>query len=45
MAVVERVCRRCPVRQECADYAAQTPVWGVWAGVWHDGKPTRVAAA
>lgn len=45
LAVVERVCRRCPVRRECADYAEQTPVWGVWAGVWHDGKAARHDAA
>lgn len=45
MAVVERVCRRCPVRAECGDYAAQTPVWGVWAGVWHDGKARPRQAA
>ena len=25
LALIERTCRRCPVRQECADYAASTP--------------------
>ena len=45
MAVAERVCRRCPVRRECAEHAAQEAVWGVWAGVWHDGKAARHEAA
>jgi Transcription factor WhiB len=30
-----RVCARCPVRDECADYAlAATVTWDIWAGVW-----------
>lgn len=34
MAVVERVCRRCPVRSDCATFADQHPVRGVYAGQW-----------
>jgi len=45
LAVAERVCRRCPVRQECADYAASAPVWGIWGGVWHGQAQRRQRAA
>ena len=45
LALVERVCRRCPVRTECRSYALSTPVYGVWGGVWHDGRLVRRAAA
>jgi hypothetical protein len=45
LAVAERVCRRCPVRQECADYAGSAPVHGVWGGVWHGQVRKRVEAA
>lgn len=44
LAVAERVCRRCPVRQECAAYAASAPAWGIWPGVWHGGRRTSAAA-
>jgi hypothetical protein len=40
LAVAERVCRRCPVREECHAYAAQAPVWGLWGGIWN-GTPRR----
>lgn len=45
LALAERVCRRCPVRQACSDYAATAPVFGLWAGVWHGskGRPARAA--
>ncbi len=45
LALAERVCRRCPVRAPCADYAATAPVHGVWGGVWHGsrGKVPRAA--
>jgi len=45
LAVAERVCRRCPVRGPCADYAATAPVHGVWGGVWHGQvrKPREAA--
>jgi WhiB family redox-sensing transcriptional regulator len=30
-----RVCRRCPVRQECLSYARRTGTeYGVWGGVF-----------
>jgi hypothetical protein len=45
LAYAERVCRHCPVRAECADYAASAPVWGMWAGVWHGTGRTRQTAA
>lgn len=45
LAVAERVCRRCPVRRECADYAARTPVYGVWGGTWHGEQRKRQQAA
>lgn len=45
LAVAERVCRRCPVRQECAAYAAQAPVYGVWGGRWHGETRSRERAA
>lgn len=35
LSVAVRVCRRCPVRAECAAYAAQWPVYGLWSGTWH----------
>jgi transposase len=43
--LAERTCRRCPVRRECADHAAQAPVYGLWAGVWHSEKARRQQAA
>ena len=45
LALAERVCRRCPVRQECADYAAQAGAYGVWGGRWHDGTHGSQRAA
>jgi len=39
LAQAEAVCWRCPVRQECADYAAQAPVWGLWGATWRGGSP------
>lgn len=45
LAVAESVCWRCPVRQECADYAAQMPSWGLWGADVHPGKVTRRKAA
>lgn len=44
-ALLERTCRRCPVAQECRDYAAQAPVHGVWGGVWHGPTNRRPQAA
>ncbi len=32
-------------RQACADYAARTPVYGVWGGVWHGSTPKGQRAA
>ena len=29
------VCRRCPVWQECRDYAARQGLTGVWGGIVH----------
>ena len=45
LAVAERVCRRCPVRQQCGSYAATAAVYGVWGGVWHGQvrKPREAA--
>ena len=34
----EAVCWRCPGRVECADYAAQVPLWGLF------GAPTGIPA-
>jgi hypothetical protein len=45
LAYAEAVCWRCPVRQECADYAAQTPAYGLWGAVWHSGRSARRQAA
>lgn len=45
LAMAARICRHCPVQSQCADYAARAPVWGLWAGVWHDGKAQRQRAA
>lgn len=36
----ESVCWRCPVRQDCADYAASAAVYGMWAGVWRSPQST-----
>jgi hypothetical protein len=45
LALAVRVCRHCRVRQECAGYAAEAPVWGLWAGEWHGrhGRPVPAA--
>lgn len=45
LALVERVCRRCPVRRACAEYAASAAVWGVWGGQWHGSRGKRQDAA
>lgn len=45
LALAERVCRRCPVLSDCCAYAARAPVYGLWAGAWHDGRRSRKAAA
>jgi hypothetical protein len=45
LALAVRTCRRCPVRQECARYAAEAPVWGLWGGVWHGRKAKAAEAA
>lgn len=45
LSTAERVCRRCPVVEECRAYVAEAPVWGLWAGVWHDGRGGRQTAA
>ena len=41
----EAVCWRGPVQVECADYAAQVPVWDLWGATWHDGKARPRQAA
>jgi hypothetical protein len=33
-SMVERMCRRCPVREACEAFAAENEVVGVWAGSW-----------
>jgi hypothetical protein len=43
--LAEATCWRCPVRQECADYAAQTPAYGLWGAEWHSGRHRRARAA
>lgn len=45
LALLERVCQRCPVRQDCRDYAAEAPVYGFWGGTWHSGRVARDEAA
>ncbi len=45
LALAERVCRRCPVRQACADYAVSAPVYGVWGGVWRSEARRQQRAA
>lgn len=45
LAVAEAICWRCPVRQPCADYAADGPAWGLWGAEWHDGRAQRRRAA
>lgn len=45
LRLLERICRRCPVREPCASYAASTAVWGVWAGRWHNGAHKGAQAA
>ncbi len=41
LAYAEAMCWRCPVRQECADYAAQAPVYGLWGATWHRTRTSR----
>lgn len=45
LAHAEAVCWRCPVRQECGDYAAQVPSWGLWGADWHTAPARRARAA
>jgi hypothetical protein len=45
LALAEATCWRCPVRRQCADYAAQTPVYGLWGASWHTGNASRARAA
>ena len=35
-SLVERVCRRCPVRVDCATFATENRVQGTYAGRWHN---------
>jgi hypothetical protein len=39
------ICWRCPVRQECADYAVQVPSWGLWGAESHGGEGEAQSAA
>lgn len=43
----QRICDRCPVRQQCADYADTLPwLQGIWAGTTaHQRYQARKAAA
>lgn len=41
----EATCWRCPVRQECADYAALVPSWGLWGARWYGSKGRAPRAA
>jgi hypothetical protein len=45
LELAEATCWRCPVRQECAEYAAQTRAYGLWGAVWHGGRARRRQAA
>jgi hypothetical protein len=45
LELAEATCWRCPVRQECADYAASTPAYGLWGAEWHNGRWKRRQAA
>ena len=38
LALAARTCSRCTVRQECGDYAVESRAYGLWGGLWHDGK-------
>ena len=44
LAVATAVCGQCPVQWECADYAARTPVHGLWGAKWR-GRRVRTRAA
>jgi hypothetical protein len=42
LSTVERICARCPVRDECGEYAvAQAVTWGIWSGVWRGAMKFR----
>lgn len=46
VAVLERVCRKCPVRAACAAYADDTGALGMWGGVFRSAafyRRSRVA--
>lgn len=45
LAPAEAICGRCEVRQECADYAAEVPSWGLWGADGHTDKAVRHRAA
>lgn len=42
-ALAERVCAECPVRERCAQYAADNGLSGVWGGVLF--RPTGVGVS
>jgi Transcription factor WhiB len=45
LATVRAFCDRCPVRDECGDYADVTEAtWGIWAGEWRGKRNGRVVA-
>jgi hypothetical protein len=45
LAVVTAVCAHCPVIEDCASYARKWPVFGVWAGEWHDDLRAALPAS
>lgn len=40
----KRICRGCPLRQRCADYAASRTVAGVWGGTSRYDRQQAAAA-
>jgi hypothetical protein len=38
---LELLCHGCPVRGQCAGYAARVPSFGLWAGTWYGDNAVR----
>ena len=45
VALATVVCNGCPVRQECAEYAARANARGLWGATWRGRRSSTAPAA